>query len=371
MQSPTLKSFNLVKKSAIIGCKNVNCPNLYLDTWKIEETEECDTGHKILKDTIAEEYKIEHSEEERYLGDLITTDGKNAKNILARKSRGIGIIDKIFNYLNDVFFGPFFFQAAVMLRTSLLLSSILVNSESWYNVSNSDIQELESVDNMLHRRILETPRSTPISLMHLELGTLLIRYVIKSHRLLFLQYILKQDKDTLMYRFFDVQSRYPQKGDWVLQIKEDLKEVNLNMTFDEISKISDYSFQSKVKKAISQSAFKWLISEKNKPRSNTSKGSNLKYSELKIQDYFLPNDMSNAQCNLLFSLRSRMVPVKCNFRHSYNDLSCPVCMDPNQLDNQIHILTCKTLVENENMIIGSKLSHDDILSTNVKTQSAL
>ena len=89
-------------------------------------------------------------------------------------------------------------------------------------------------------------------------------------------------------------SRYPQKGDWFLQIKEDLNEVNLNMTFDEISKLSDYSFQKIVKKAINQAAFKWLISQKNKPRSNSSKGSKLSYSELKIQDYFLPNDMNNA-----------------------------------------------------------------------------
>ena len=285
-----------------IGCKDQKCGDLFIDTWKIEETEEYDTDRKVLKDVLDNEYKIEQSEEERYLGDLITTDGKNIKNVSARKSRGIGIIDQIFYYLNDVFFGPYFFQAALMLRTSMLLSSVLVNSESWYNLSSTDIQELESVDNMLHRRILETAKSTPISIMHLELGTIPIRYVIKSCRLHFLQYILKQDKDSLLYKIFQVQSRYPQKGDWILQIRQDLEDVKLTLSFDEISILSDDAYHTKVKKAIKQSAFNWLINEKNKPRSTTaSKGSNLKYSDLKLQDYFLPCSMTNKQCIVLTS----------------------------------------------------------------------
>ena len=175
-----------------IGCKDQNCPDLYLDTWKIEESEEYDTGSKVLKDVIDEDYKIESSEEERYLGDLITSDGKNTKNILARKSKGIGIVDKICNHLNNVFFGPYHIQTALMFRESMLLNSILVNSESWYNLSDTDIKNIETVDNILHRRLLETATSTPISIMHLELGTLPLRYVIKGRRLVFLQYILKK-----------------------------------------------------------------------------------------------------------------------------------------------------------------------------------
>ena len=66
-----------------------------------------------------------------------------------------------------------------------------------------NIKELEHVDNVLHRRILETPVSTPISILHLELGTLLIKYLIKSRRLHYLQYILIQDKESLMYKVFE------------------------------------------------------------------------------------------------------------------------------------------------------------------------
>jgi hypothetical protein len=179
-----------------------------LDTWKIDSSEEYDTGRKILNDVIDDDYKIEQSDEESYLGDLITCNGKNGKNMAERKSKGIGIVDNICSILKDVFFGPYFFQTALVLRESLLLNSILLNSESWYNLTTADIKELEHIDNVLHRRILETPVSTPISILHLILiqyTSLTIKYLIKSCHLLYLQYILKQDKDSLMYKVFEAQ----------------------------------------------------------------------------------------------------------------------------------------------------------------------
>ena len=46
------------------------------------------------EDVIDDDHKIELSEEERYLGDLITPDGKNSKNMKAKKAKGIGIINQ-------------------------------------------------------------------------------------------------------------------------------------------------------------------------------------------------------------------------------------------------------------------------------------
>ena len=174
----------------------------------------------MFNDVVGDDYAIENSDEERYLGDLITSDGRNTKNLAARKAKGVGIVDKIMTILNDVFFGPYFFQVALTMRVSMLLSSILLNSESWYNLSDNEIQQLKTVDNMLHRRILECPRSTKTSILHLELGTLPIRYLVKSRRLLFLQYLLKQEKESLMYKFCEAQSKWPQKGDWISMVKK-------------------------------------------------------------------------------------------------------------------------------------------------------
>ena len=73
---------------------------------------------------------MEESEEERYLGDLITSDGLNKRNVAARK--GYGIIEKIMEMLQEISFGPNYFIVANLLRHSLFLSSVLLNSEAWF-----------------------------------------------------------------------------------------------------------------------------------------------------------------------------------------------------------------------------------------------
>ena len=63
--------------------------------------------------------------------------------------------------LEEIFFGKYYFEVAVVLRNSLLLSSILVNSEAWYNLKKEEIEKLEQVDEMLLRKVLECPVTTP------------------------------------------------------------------------------------------------------------------------------------------------------------------------------------------------------------------
>ena len=115
---------------------------------------------------------MDESVEEKYLGDIITNDGSNRKNILARKGKGFGIIEKIMEMLRDISFGPSYFEVAKLLRHSLFLSSVLLNSEAWYCLSLADIEQLESVDQALLKRILEAPSSTPKVSLYLELGCL-------------------------------------------------------------------------------------------------------------------------------------------------------------------------------------------------------
>ena len=186
---------------------------------------------------------------------------------------------------------------------------------------------------------------------------------------------MKQNKDDLIYKFFKAQLRDPTKGDWVLQVKKDLIEINLDMPFENIEQMSKNSFKTQVKEAIAKTAFNWLMSKIRKKESlainSHVKGSEITYSNLKLQDYFMHSDMNIAQCNLLFALRARMTEVKCNFRNKYNDLSCPICMDPSSEDSQLHLLHCKTLLRGENVLVKNKLSYTDIHSSDVQRQAII
>ena len=69
--------------------------------------------------------KMEVVENEKYLGEIISQDGKNMKNILARTNGGIGITNQIMSILDDICFGRYFSEVAVLLMNSLFLSRIL------------------------------------------------------------------------------------------------------------------------------------------------------------------------------------------------------------------------------------------------------
>ena len=74
-----------------------------------------------------------------YLDDVISTNGKHKKNVLARKNKGLRVITQIRQILDSVLFVKYFFEVAMVLRSSLLLSSLLSNSEALVNLSDKEI----------------------------------------------------------------------------------------------------------------------------------------------------------------------------------------------------------------------------------------
>ena len=193
-----------------------------------------DSGNIEIKDECIREEVIEEKDEEKYLGDLISKDGRNLKNIKARVNKGTGIVRKILSFLDGIPFGKFHFEAGVILRNSLLVSSMLFNSEVWYNVTDAELNLLETVDLTLLRGILKTPKSTPKEMLFLELGIVPFREIIRRRRLGFLSYILKEDEESMIYRFFESQRRNKTPKDWVTTVLSDMQKLNINMKFEDI-----------------------------------------------------------------------------------------------------------------------------------------
>ena len=81
----------------------------------------------------------------------------------------------------------------------------------------------------LLRNILSAPACTPTPMLYLELGVLPARYVIMIRRLMYLQFLLKEKYDSLLFRVFKAQSENPDRGDWVEQVNRDIEETKLNI----------------------------------------------------------------------------------------------------------------------------------------------
>ena len=91
---------------------------------------------------------------ETYLGDIICGSGFNDKNIEKRRNQGLATINQIISMLNMTSLGHYYFEIALILRESILVSKLLFNSEVWYNLSNKQIEKLEQIDEIYLRRIL-------------------------------------------------------------------------------------------------------------------------------------------------------------------------------------------------------------------------
>ena len=225
------------------------CLPVFVDNWT-EVIEECDGGKMKIKDVCDGEEIMEEKDDERYLGDVISKDGRNIKNIQARVNKGTGIVKNILTYLEGIPFGKYHFEAGILLRNSLLVSSMLFNSEAWYNVTDSELNLLETVDLMLLRGILKTPTSTPNEMMYFELGIIPFREIIRKRRLGFLFYILKENKDSMVYKFFECQKKNKTKKDWVTTILKDLEKLKIDTTFENIKNMKKEIFMSMVKRKI-------------------------------------------------------------------------------------------------------------------------
>ena len=220
----------------------------------------------------------------------------------------------------------------------MFLSVMLLNSDTWLRLPQSDIKQMESTDELFMRNLLSCPRTTPIVAIYLELGAQPVRVQIKSKRVMFLHYLLRRDKSEMISRVLIAQIKSPVKGDWYLVVKEDLESLGLgHLSLEEIASKTKYSMKKIVKEAAEKTAFKYLMDKKQ----DLSKLKDLKYNKLKLQPYLTCHQMNNREKKLAFSLRTRMAFLPSNYGVK---TQCKLCQDPASEDNQLHLLKhCTTL----------------------------
>ena len=349
-----------------IGRDSSVCPALKIDKWKVKKNKEMENNKSSLEDIHDGVYNIEDTSQEKYLGDFISSCGKNDKNIAARIKKGYGIIKQVSSILEEVCFGKYFFTVAKILRDSLFINSILLNSEAWYSLSKSNIEDLEKLDNILLRKFLEAGSSVPTVMLHLELGTLPIRFILITRRLMFLHYILQEDEQSLMNKFLIAQIEETKEGDWWLTVKDNMEELNLELSLHEIKLMSKNSFKMKVKKSAEQQAFKWL----NKKKAELKKVKSISHVQFKMEKYLSSPILSVDQTKFLFHLRTKMLFLRTNYRNMQKDDYCPLCAnnEEKELDNQQHLLQCKMLCSVSD-IQDKKVCYDDIFSNDLCSQA--
>ena len=299
----------------------------------------CD-GLKVHEET------MKQKNYETYLGEVISSSGSNERNIEKRRNSAIGSVSQMISTLSRVTLGHFHFEIALIFRDSMLISKLVSSSESWYNVKEEQYRKLEEIDEMFLTKIFELPQSVPKLSLYAESGKYPLRFIILVRRLMFWWDIVNKGEEELVHKFYLAQKLKPVKNDFVLQIVEDLDEIGLVVTENEVKKISRQKFKKIVEYKVGIHVRKYFQKMKK------SKTNHLVFGEkITAAKYLTSKKLSVAEIQTLFRLRSRTVNVKDNQKSSFKDNPwCRTCLLFNE--TQEHILYCSE--------IRSKVKHLDL-----------
>jgi hypothetical protein len=189
-------------------------------------------------------------------------------SIESRTDKAYGNIDKIISTLQARPLGRHFFKAFKLMREGILLGGLLTNSETWINISKKNIELLEKPDIILQRKALAANGHPSKAFTMLELGIVPIRFILMKKQMLFLLYILKENKESMIYQVFEALNNESRKGDFVNLTNQDRKDLDITLLNSEIEGLSYLMWKNIINKKIKIAALSYLSEENSKKRKN-------------------------------------------------------------------------------------------------------
>ena len=288
----------------------------------------------------------------KYLGFIIASSASNVPNILDRKKKLTSTPNTIMKMTTGL--GSHTLEASLIYFNSLLRASLLYACEAYVNLSEKEYRLIESTEENCLLKFLDSGSQCPRSILYLELGQIPARFQIKKLMLNYLQYLLQEDENTLMSKFFIAQCQNPIKNDWVSNIHSVKNEIDLDLTFEEIRKMKIQKYQNIVDSKIKIAAFIYLKSK------IKSKGKEIIYGDqLTCQNYLLPNTiLTFKEQKSIFSFRSRSNKLTYNYPGNKEKelCECGVNITNEHLYNCLMLNQGKIVEDNYEQIFNGTLS---------------
>ena len=131
-------------------------------------------------------------------------------------------------------------------------------------------------------------------------------------------------------------------------------DLDIDLSFEEITKISKYQFKKKIKESILKEAFNYLKEKQG------SKGKEITYTEIKMAEYLQPNEheITIQEQRNIFAIRNRMIILSDNFKNT------DICQC-GQIENIEHVYNCEQW-NNDNKTESTKF--EEIFEENISKQ---
>ena len=167
---------------------------------------------------------IEETSSYKYLGDHISNDGKNAKNIEARKTKTQATTININTIASTEVLYKIETTVLLELHDKVTIPGLLANAESW-SLLKTESGEIEKIEYMALRNLFDLPLHTPIPALIFTFGTLYTHLRIEKQRLNYLHRILNRPDTNWTNQVFYILEG--QNIGWVKTIKQTLRSLDL------------------------------------------------------------------------------------------------------------------------------------------------
>jgi hypothetical protein len=210
------------------------------------------------------------------------------------------------------------------------------------------------------RRQLDSGQGCPKEMLYLEMGCTPMRFTIMMRRIMFLHYILNEDKEALVNQVLQAQINEPSRNDFILGVEKDLDELEIYLSLDDIKNFPQETLRKFLKKQVNEKALMFL----NKKKLKHTKVMHIQHTELSMENYLLPNNVKSLElARFLFCARTRMVDVGANYgKPGKCKLGCE------ELDTQQHLLNCPKIDGSDLIQVGKTYDYEDLFSSQVEEQ---
>jgi hypothetical protein len=283
---------------------------------------------------IDENSSVLPSDEIVYLGDVFNHLGNNDGLIADRIKRGTKAMITIMALMAETDVGIYKISTMLLLYSSLFLSTMLFNSQTWSKIRVKQWDQLRTMQLKFLKRILGVASSTCNSFVFLELGILPIEYEVDKRKLMYLHRILNLEESDPVYITFRNMMSFAKAGEenWWSEIEAALEKYNLPTDLDEVKELTKDKFKEKVNEAVTGFAFTSLVTECQSLR----KTANISYKSFKVQEYL--TTMYPNQSKVVFKCRSQTLDIKAHLTYKYKDKLCRRCETaPEEVG---HIVNC-------------------------------
>jgi hypothetical protein len=215
------------------------------------------------------------------------------------------------------------------------------------NLYEKNIRKIKQTYEILLSNNQDADSNSSNVFKYLELGIYPVRFEIMKRKVVFLQYILQQEDNSMMSKVLKATRENPIKGDFVKTCTEYLETLDIGLSFEEIRNMSKYQFTKLVKKKTTEAAFKYLMGKKNQPGKQT-KIEQVEYETLEIQEYLVEGNKNTELSQLIFKTRGKTLEIKAHKKWKYKDNICVGCERREETEEEF--LSCAGLsAVNENI----------------------